>query len=161
MSGLKKPSKRVGPTLEKEGTLQFAGFVLPPSSMALTVMASGSSPGDRMVPLNGPALPAETTTTMPAFHAASTAWSSGSALVGPVGCAPSDRLMTSMPSLALLAMAQEMPWMTWPTVVAPSAPATFTATRLAAGASPMYWPLEDAPFEAIRPATKVPCPKLS
>ena len=30
-----------------------------------------------MVPLNGPALPAEATTVMPVFHAASTAWSSG------------------------------------------------------------------------------------
>ena len=47
------------------------------SSSAPTVITSGSSPGDRMVPLNGPALPAEVTTAMPEFQAASTAWSSG------------------------------------------------------------------------------------
>ena len=42
--------------------------------------------------------------------------------------------------------------------VVPVAPATLMATRSAPGASPVYWPPEDAPLPAMRPATKVPCP---
>ena len=47
--------------------------------MAPTVMACGAEPGERMVeyPLR-PSLPAATTTTIPLFQAASTAWHNGS-----------------------------------------------------------------------------------
>ena len=67
------------------------------SSRAPTVMTIGSSPGDRMVPLNGPALPAEVTTVMPAFHTAWTAWSSGLVTVDWLDWYPRDRLRTRMP----------------------------------------------------------------
>src|SRR5262249_32186952 len=76
MSGLNQPSMFVGPTLLKSAIVAAVGSVEPLSSRDPMVIASGSSPGDRIVPLNGPALPAETTTVMPAFHAASTARSS-------------------------------------------------------------------------------------
>ncbi len=54
-----------------------AALAVPWSSRAPTVMTSGSSPGLRMVPLKGPALPAEVTTVTPLRQAASTAMSSG------------------------------------------------------------------------------------
>src|SRR5579884_2820433 len=99
-------------------------------------MARGSSPGLVMVPLNGPELPAETTAVIPAPHAASTAWSSGSVAVGPVGMAPRDRLRTRMLYLEAHFTAQLMPWTTVEMVVAPVAPATLIDTRPAPGASP-------------------------
>ena len=72
-SGLNQPSGVVGPTLLNVVIVSLAGLAWPPSSRAPTVMTSGSFPGDRMVPLSGPASPAETTTVMPAVHAFSTA----------------------------------------------------------------------------------------
>src|SRR5579872_6684546 len=95
-SGLNQPSNSVGPTLENDGMPKFAELVPPPSSRAPAVITSGSSPGEVMVPFDGPELPADTTTTIPEYQAASTAWSSGSVAVGPVGMTPSDRLMTPM-----------------------------------------------------------------
>src|SRR6185312_4211589 len=121
-------------------------------------MTSGSSPGDRIVPLEGPELPAATVTAIPLFQAYSTAWSSGSVAVGPVGTAPRDRFRTSMLYLCSFFTAQSMPWMIEEIVVAPVAPATLMETRLAPGASPAYLPGELAPLPATRPATKVPCP---
>ena len=61
------------------------------------MITSGSSPGDRMVPLNGPALPAEVTTVMPAFQTASTAWSSGLVTVDWLDWYPREMLRTLMP----------------------------------------------------------------
>ena len=75
-------------------------------------MASGSSPGEVIVPLYGPELPAETTTVIPACHALSTAWSSGSVTLDEVGMAPSDMLRTRMLYRAWFAMAQLTPWIT-------------------------------------------------
>src|SRR5665213_3631956 len=124
-------------------------------------MASGSSPGLVMVPLNGPELPAATTTAMPDCQAYSTAWSNGSVAVGPVGMAPRDRLRTSIPYLSLWLTAQSTPRMTVEMLVAPLAPATLIDTRSAPGASPVYRPLELAPLPATSPATKVPCPYWS
>ena len=71
-SGLTQPSGEVGPALLKLviSSPLVESVAAPMSSSAPTVMTSGSSPGDRMVPLNGPALPAEATTVMPAFHTA-------------------------------------------------------------------------------------------
>ncbi len=63
--------------------------------MAPTVMACGAAPGDRMVayPLR-PSLPAATTTTIPLFQAASTAWHRGSCeQLSKIG-RPSERLIT-------------------------------------------------------------------
>ena len=48
--------------------------------------------------------------------------------------------------------------MSVPSRAVPLAPATLIETRSAPGASPEYWPLEDAPLPAIRPATNVPWP---
>src|ERR1039458_2359856 len=76
-SGLAQPSRDVGPTLLKSVISSSAVDGVAMSSSAPTVMTSGSSPGDRMVPLKGPALPAEVTTVIPEFHTASTAWSRG------------------------------------------------------------------------------------
>ena len=50
---------------------------------------------------------------------------------------------------------------TWLTSLAPSAPAILIETILAFGATPLYWPPEEAPLPAIRPATNVPCPNSS
>src|SRR5690242_596238 len=124
-------------------------------------MAKGSSPGLVIVPLNGPELPAETTTVIPAAQAASTAWSRGSVAVGPVGMAPRDRFNTLIAYLRWFLMAKLMPWTTVEIVVAPVAPATLIETRLAPGASPGYAPAEAAPDPATRPATKVPWPNSS
>src|SRR5579872_6316257 len=65
-SGLNQPSGLVGPALENVAMVSPEGDTAPWSSTAPTVMTDGSSPGDRTVPLNGPELPADTTTTMPA-----------------------------------------------------------------------------------------------
>src|SRR6266851_8977695 len=96
-SGLTQPSGVVGPTLLKSVISSALADPPPRSSSAPTVIASGSSPGDSMVPLNGPALPAEVTTAMPAFHTASTAWSTGLFTVDLVGWNPSDRFTILMP----------------------------------------------------------------
>src|ERR1700758_4377858 len=64
-SGLNQPSGLVGPTLLNVVIVSFAGLDFPPSSTAPTVMTSGSSPGERIVPLPGPELPAEVTTEIP------------------------------------------------------------------------------------------------
>src|SRR5580658_8016173 len=53
-SGLNQPSGEVGPTLLNDGTLSPAVATLALSSRAPTVITSGSSPGDMIVPLNGP-----------------------------------------------------------------------------------------------------------
>src|ERR1700722_7909617 len=84
-SGFAQPSCDVGPTLLKSFISSLLTLAWPRSSSAPAVIASGSSPGDRIVPLNGPAFPAEVTTAMPEFHAASTAWSSGLSTVDSVG----------------------------------------------------------------------------
>ncbi len=84
-SGLNQPSGLVGPTLLNVVMVSSAGSACPPSSTAPVVITSGSSPGDRMVPLPGPELPAETTTVMPDSQAFSTAWSSGSSTVDSIG----------------------------------------------------------------------------
>ena len=76
-SGLTQPSGEVGPTLLKSVISSSAVDGVAMSSSAPTVMTRGSSPGDRMEPLNGPAFPAEVTTVMPEFQTASTAWSRG------------------------------------------------------------------------------------
>src|SRR5205807_5272338 len=152
-SGLNQPSTMVGPTLEKSDTLSSAGEAVPWSSRAPTVMTRGSSPGLMIVPLKGPALPAETTTTTPARQAASTAWSRGLSTVEVVGMVPRDRLSTLMPSRARLATTQSMPAMTVAMSVTPLAPATLTDTRRAPGASPSYSPPEEAPLPAMRPDT--------
>ena len=40
----------------------------------------------------------------------------------------------------------------------PVSPATLIDTSRAPGASPEYWPFDEAPLPAISPATNVPCP---
>src|SRR5215471_2422025 len=84
-SGLTQPSWLVGPTLLKSFIRSSATSGWARSSSAPTVIASGSSPGDRIVPLNGPAFPADATTAMPEFQTASTAWSNGLLTVDLVG----------------------------------------------------------------------------
>ncbi len=98
-SGLTQPSGEVGPTLLKSVISSSAADVVAMSSRAPTVITSGSSPGERMVPLNGPALPAETTTAIPEFHTASTAWSRGLRTVDSVGLSPREMLRILMPYL--------------------------------------------------------------
>src|SRR5580658_4062498 len=51
--------------------------------------------------------------------------------------------------------------MTTLSVVIPVEPATLMETRLAPGATPVYWPFEEAPFPAMIPATNVPWPYWS
>src|ERR1700722_11458329 len=95
-SGLTQPSGLVGPMLLKSFISSPLAEVDAISSSAPTVITSGSSPGDRMVPFAGPALPADTTTAIPEFHVASTAWSSGLRTVDSNGLNPSDILRTRM-----------------------------------------------------------------
>ena len=92
MSSLRRfvPSTRSEPTVRDEGAL--AGEEMPPK------------PG-RPVALLMPLLPAEDTTRMPACEAFCTACTSGSSAAGSYGGWPTDRLMMSMPSLVLLAVA--------------------------------------------------------
>src|SRR4051812_14954415 len=71
-SGLARPSW-VGPRPEKSGTTSSVMATVPRSSTAPTVTTQGSSAGFEMVPGAGPRLLAETTTTIPAAHAFSTA----------------------------------------------------------------------------------------
>src|SRR5580700_8368675 len=96
-SGLNHPSGLVGPTLLNGAMVSSPLLAVPLSSTAPTVMTIGSSPGLRMVPLNGPALPADVTTVMPAFHTACTAWSSGLVTVDWLDWYPRERLRTRMP----------------------------------------------------------------
>src|SRR5947207_1693273 len=111
-SGLNHPSGLVGPTLLKLVVVAPAGSVDPLSSRAPAVIARGSSPGERMVPLNGPALPDEATTGIPACHAVSTAWSRGLRTVEEVGMAPSERFSTRIRSWSRWEMTQLMPEIT-------------------------------------------------
>src|ERR1022692_4491473 len=101
-------------------------------------MAYGSLPGDVMVPypnvfceLSRPPLPAATTTTMPAFQAASTAWLRGSVLYDCVIGRPNDRFITRMLYLLLSAMARLMPAITEASVPTPFASRTFRLIMLA------------------------------
>ena len=87
----------VGPTLLKSVISSSAAEVVAMSSSAPTVMTSGSSPGERIVPLNGPALPAETTTAIPEFHDCLDGLSSGLSTVDRLGLNPSEMLSTLMP----------------------------------------------------------------
>ena len=160
-SGFSHPSNWVGPTDDQGQAYQLAGEGELLSAYAPTVIASGSSPGLVIVPAEGPALPADTMTVMPARQARSTAWSIGSIAVGPLGIAPRDRFRTSMPYCTRWSTAQLIPLTTVAIVVCPVAPATLTDTRFAPGASPGYCPPDDAPLPAIRPATKVPWPYSS
>ena len=156
-SGLNQPSGEVGPTLLIVVVVSSAVPAVPLSSKAPTVTTRGSSPGDVIVPLNGPALPPGHDHD-PGFHAASAAWSNGFNSVDEIGGVPKDKLSTWMPSRVRLATVHPMPAMTVPMSVIPLAPATLTETRPAPGASPRYWPAEAAPLPAIRPATNVPWP---
>src|SRR5207302_3569458 len=135
-SGLIQPSTEVGPTLLKAGDASSVAAAVPLSSRAPTVMTRGSSPGARIVPLNGPALPAEATTTMPTLQADSTALSRGLSMLEVIGTWPSDRLRTRMLSEGWLATTHWMPLSTVARSVAPLTPATFTETSPAPGASP-------------------------
>ena len=92
-----QPSGDVGPTLLKSVISSPATDGEAMSSRAPTVMTSGSSPGERMVPLKGPALPAETTTAMPEPQTACTAWSSGLMTVDMSVWNPRDILRTLIP----------------------------------------------------------------
>src|SRR6185503_1824118 len=77
-SGFTKPSY-VGPVDENDASRSSAylyGVLL--SVSAPTVITYGTLPGTFTVIGSGPSLPADTTTTMPARHAAITAWFSGS-----------------------------------------------------------------------------------
>ena len=157
-SGLTQPSGEVGPTLLKSFISSSLVDGVAMSSRAPAVITSGSSPGERMVPLNGPALPAEATTAIPEFHTASTAWSRGLMTVDWWAGTPREMLRTLMPYLLWWSTAHCRPEIKVPRWVVPSAPATLIDTSLAPGASPEYWPPEEAPSPAIRPATKVPWP---
>src|SRR5580693_5859797 len=96
-SGLTQPSGDVGPAPLKSHISSSVIDDVAMSSRAPTVMTSGSSPGDRMVPLNGPALPAETTTAMPEAHTACTARSSGLMTVDTAAWNPRDMLRILIP----------------------------------------------------------------
>src|SRR6266567_9436286 len=87
-SGLTQPSGEVGPTLLKSVISSSVPDVVAMSSRAPAVITSGSSPGERIVPLNGPALPADVTTAIPDFHVASTAMSTGLLTVDLLGWNP-------------------------------------------------------------------------
>src|ERR1700732_2419070 len=72
-SGLTQPSAEVGPTALKSFISSSVMDAVAMSSKAPTEITSGSSPGERMLPLNGPEFPAATTTAIPACQTASTA----------------------------------------------------------------------------------------
>src|SRR5687768_5239396 len=85
MSGLTKPSYHVGPRELKGDTSSSARELVDLCRSDPTVRADGALPGELMPaypisPVTGfsPLLPAETTTTMPAATARSTACTSGS-----------------------------------------------------------------------------------
>src|SRR4051812_43492756 len=94
-SGLATPWG-AGPRDEKFGTASSVSGTVPASSMAPTVTTHGSSAGFEMVPAFGPWFPAATTTTIPEFHAFSTAKFRGSCCQDWVESVPSDRLRTVM-----------------------------------------------------------------
>src|SRR4029079_7692243 len=83
------------------------------SSSAPTVMAHGSFAGEKVTPsLVRASLPAAAVTTMPLFHACSTAASSWSVLYDSATAEDSDRLMTRMLYAALLSTANWIPLIT-------------------------------------------------
>src|SRR5690242_17334797 len=106
--------------------------------MAPTVTTRGSSPGEVIVPFVGPRLPADATTTMPLFQAASTAWSSGLSTDDGKGIAPSEMFSTPMLRAFWFFTAHCTPLITVARSVTPEAPATLIEASDALGASPTY-----------------------
>src|SRR5262245_59053623 len=103
MSGLANPSYRDGPRELYAATRSSRRLTVSNVRKDPTEMPDGALPGDEMppyaiCPVTGcrPKLPADTTTTMPARDACSTACTSGSVAADSKIGWPSDRLMTSI-----------------------------------------------------------------
>ncbi len=131
-------------------------------SLAPTVTSQGSSPGEVTDRL--PSLPADVTTVRPDAHAASSAAESGLKKYGIGASVPSERFTTRMPSGSSFTTTQPIAWIRVDNEVDPSAPATFTATTVAPGATPVWRTGPAAlavPSPAMRPAMKVPWPYRS
>ena len=92
MSGLMRPST-VGPRLEKSASLKP---LAPMSAIAPTVITSFASPGEPIVQVSGPSLPAATVTIRPTPQAALTA-SESAPKPSPQPSVPRERLSASMP----------------------------------------------------------------
>ena len=142
----------VGPRLENSARAKPYAEV---SAIAPTVIAAAAAPGEPTVQAAGPLLPAATTTTIPAAAAAFTALEIAS-VPSEQPSAPSDRLITRIPYVALLATAQVMPAMTVASVPDPELSSTLIPTSAARGATPGS-PVP-VPVPAIVAATCVPCP---
>src|SRR3990172_8885270 len=105
--------------------------------MAPTVMTLEAAPGEPMVDVPGPLLPAATVTTMPASHAALTFRDVESVpSEGAVFGIPMLSDMTLMPYVALFATTQSIPASILAWVDCPLQSITFTPTRAAPGATP-------------------------
>src|SRR3954447_24234683 len=136
-SGLRTPSW-VRPWLDQGARMSSYRVKVFRSSSAPTVRAHGSFAGEKVTPsFVSASLPAAATTTIPAFHACSTAASSGSVLYDSAAAEDSDRLITRMPYAALLSTANWIPLITSRTVVLPSSSETLTEIRFARGATPI------------------------
>ena len=109
-----------------------------------------------IVPAAEPRFPAETITVMPAAHTRSTAASNGSSAYGWTPSVPNDRLRTRMLYVSRCVTIHCSAAITTLTSVEPSAPATLTEIRCAAGATPRHFPPEAEPLPAITPARCVP-----
>src|SRR3989338_2586595 len=131
----------VGPRLLNEGTLSL-------SSTAPTVIGALAHPGDNIVLLYGPLLPAATTTTTHFATALSTAFDIASVPSHVCNLAPRLMLITSAPLLT----AQSIPDIILDVYPEPYLFRTFTLKRFAPYATPLYV----GSFEATMPATCVP-----
>ncbi len=143
MSGFANPSYHDGPRELYPAMRSSARLTESNVRTEPTEMPDGALPGDAMpaypispVALFRPKLPADTTTTMPAREACSTACTRGSVAADSKIGWPSDRLMTSMLSASLLTIANSIariassvdPW--------PCPLRTFRPIRRASGATP-------------------------
>src|ERR687896_136302 len=140
-SGLIRPST-VGPRLEKPARLKpgiqesSRPGVTPVSAIAPTVSAFGAAPGPPIVQGAGPLLPAATRTTRPAATAASAA-SDAESVPSEHSLSPSERLIASIPYVALFSTTHWMPETTPAVEPEPPAARTFTPTSAAPGATPL------------------------
>ena len=129
-----------GPARRSRRRCRRPSEAVPWSSLAPTVMTHGSSPGLAIVPAPVPWLPAATTTVMPFAHTCSTARFSGSRRYERLDSLRSDRLTTSMPYVARLAMTHCSAASRSLTLDLPSRPESLTASEVGVGSDAVHHP---------------------
>src|SRR5262249_9398820 len=126
------------PRVENDATVSSVLVSVPLGSAAPTAITYGLAAGMVTRVAVAPSLPTATTTTMPFFQAASTAYESGSSTSLCAESVPNERLRTRMlrPASLRCCTTQSIAAITWDTSAAPSDAATLRLISLAPGAMP-------------------------